>query len=51
VEVSLRGDRVLLGGQAVTVLRGELDDDLLAAVMSRRTNGNGNGTTNGAGHA
>jgi PhzF family phenazine biosynthesis protein len=39
VEVSLRGDRVLLGGQAVTVMRGELDDDLLAAVVSRRTNG------------
>ena len=37
VEVSLRGGRVLLGGQAVTVLRGELDDDLLSAVVSRRT--------------
>lgn len=37
IEVSLRGDRVLLGGQAVTVLRGELDDDLLSAVVSRRT--------------
>ncbi len=39
IEVSLRGNRVLLGGQAVTVLRGELDDDLLAAVVSRRTSG------------
>jgi PhzF family phenazine biosynthesis protein len=46
VEVSLRGDRVLLGGQAVTVLRGELDDDLLAAVVSRRAAGNGNGNGN-----
>jgi len=37
VKVTLRGDRVLLGGQAVTVLRGELDDDLLLALCSRRS--------------
>jgi len=36
VKVSLRGDRVLLGGQAVTVFRGSFEDDLLRALCSRR---------------
>jgi PhzF family phenazine biosynthesis protein len=36
IEVSLRDDRVLLGGQAVTVFRGSLENDLLDAMFSRR---------------
>ena len=36
IKVSLRDDRVLLGGQAVTVFRGSFEDDLLQALYSRR---------------
>ena len=36
IKVSLRDDRVLLGGQAVTVFRGSFEDDLLQALCSRR---------------
>ncbi len=36
IKVSLRDDRVLLGGQAVTVFRGSFEDDLLQALFSRR---------------
>jgi PhzF family phenazine biosynthesis protein len=36
MKVSLRDDRVLLGGQAVTVFRGSFEDDLLQALCSRR---------------
>ena len=35
IKVSLRDDRVLLGGQAVTVFRGSLENDLLDAMFSR----------------
>lgn len=36
VRVTVAGDRVLLGGQAVTVLRGELGGDVLAQRVARR---------------
>jgi PhzF family phenazine biosynthesis protein len=36
IRVDVRGDRVLLGGQAVTVFRGELGGDVLAERMARR---------------
>jgi PhzF family phenazine biosynthesis protein len=36
LKVSLRDDRVLLSGQAVTVFRGSFEDDLLQALCSRR---------------
>jgi len=39
IRVSLRDDRVLLGGQAVTVFQGAFDDDLPRALRNRRTSG------------
>ena len=37
IKVSLRDDRVLLGGQAVTVFQGSFDDDLPQALRNRRS--------------
>ncbi len=36
LKVALRDDRVLLSGQAVTLVRGHFEDDLLEALCSRR---------------
>lgn len=39
LRVTVAGDRVLLGGQAVTVLRGELGGDVLAERLAKRLGG------------